>query len=322
MRSAVIGVGVIGSLHAQILSERKTLCAVCDIDDTKLKKYENIPVFTDYKKMLDEVRPDVVHICTPHYLHAEMAVYALDNGINVLCEKPLCINLEQMKSILDAEKRSKACLGVCLQNRYNKESVFVKEYLKGKTVKSAVAHMAWHRTKEYYASGDWRGKKATEGGGVLINQALHTLDLLQYFAGQPTHIVSNVCNLTLKNDIEVEDTAVIQGTKGSGITLFATNGASYDMPVVISVRTDTDIIHILPGHVYINGAEQPLDTTYARVLGKECYGSGHELLIDDYYKCLEENRPFSINGKEGSNVVSIILAAYESEGKETEVVYG
>lgn len=322
MRSAVIGVGVIGSLHTHILSERKTLCAVCDIDGEKLKKYADIPTFTDYKVMLDEVRPDVVHICTPHYLHAEMVVYALDKGINVLCEKPLCISIEQMKRILDAEEKSSARLGVCLQNRYNKESVFVKEYLSDKKVVSAVAHMAWHRTKEYYASGDWRGKKATEGGGVLINQALHTLDLLQYFAGSPSHIVSNVCNLTLKDDIEVEDTAVIQGTKGAGITLFATNGAAYDMPVVMSVKTKTDIIHILPGHVYVNGAEQPLEETYARVLGKECYGCGHELLIDDYYKCLQENRPFEINGREGSKVVSIILAAYKSGGEETEVVYG
>ena len=81
MRAAVIGVGVIGSLHAEILTEKNMLAAVCDIDENKLKKY-GCKGYTDYKTMIDEIKPDCVHICTPHYLHAEMIIYALERGIN------------------------------------------------------------------------------------------------------------------------------------------------------------------------------------------------------------------------------------------------
>ncbi len=319
MRSAVIGVGTAGSIHTAVLRERGSLCAVCDIDENKLTGYKDLPAYTDYKKMITEQKPDAVHICTPHYLHAEMIIYALSRGINVLSEKPLCISREQINAVLEAERKSDAVLGVCFQNRYNKESVFVKEYLRDKKVISAVAQVAWHRTREYYASGEWRGKYATEGGGVLINQALHTLDLLQYFAGMPEKIVSNVCNLTLSDDIEVEDTAVIQSAGGAGITLFATNGASSDMPVTVTVRTEDGLIYMIPDHVYINGAEQNLTETYAKKLGKDCYGSGHSLLISDYYRCLQNKEKFPIDGAEASKAVRLVLAAYRSGGKTVVV---
>ena len=319
MRSAVIGAGVSGSIHVQVLEGRGTLCAVCDTDTEKLKRFSGVPVYTDYKKMIEEAKPDCVHICTPHYLHAEMVVYALEKGVHVLCEKPLCITKEQINAILEAEKRSTATLGVCFQNRYNKENVFVKEYLKDRRVVCAVGQVSWHRTKEYYATGDWRGKYATEGGGVLINQALHTLDILQYFAGMPDKIVSNVCNLTLKDSVEVEDTAVIHGVSGAGITLFASNGSRADMPVTVTVRTEDELIYVIPGHVFINGVPQKLEETYARRLGKECYGSGHELLISDFYSCLEEGRRFPIDGEEAAKAVRLVLAAYRSGGGTAEV---
>ena len=318
MKAAVIGVGVAGGIHTAVLREQNRLCAVCDIDEKKLGKYSGLPVYTDYKKMIAEQKPDVVHVCTPHYLHAEMIIYALSLGINVLCEKPLCISYGQMKDVLEAEKSSSAVLGVCFQNRYNKENVFVKEYLKDKKVISAAAQVAWHRTREYYASGQWRGRYATEGGGVLINQALHTLDLLQYFAGMPEKIVAATSNLTI-DSIEVEDTAVIQSTAGAGITLFATNGASSDMPVTVTVKTENETIYVIPDHVYINGVEQELTETYAKKLGKECYGAGHTLLISDFYAQLKKKEKFEIDGAEASKAVRLVLAAYRSGGAETEV---
>lgn len=319
MRGAVIGVGVIGSVHAAILKERGELCAVCDIDASKLKKYADIPVYTDFKTMMMVEKPDVVHICTPHYLHAEMIIFALSHDINVLCEKPLCIKREDIPAILEAEKNSKARLGVCLQNRYNKENVFVKEYLKDKRVICAVGQVSWHRTKEYYQSAEWRGKLRTEGGGVLINQALHTLDLLQYFAGMPEKITASVSDLTLRDCIEVEDTAVIQSVKGAGLTLYASNGCAVDMPVLISVKTENELIQILPGAVLINGVLQTPDGESGTVRGKECYGSSHEILIADFYRSIENKTEFPINGEEAAKVVRLILSAYESKGEPVDV---
>ena len=131
LRCAVVGHGGIGKVHARIAAKYGELCAVFDVDEGKHESIEPSIRYNDYKTMLDEVRPDVVHICTPHYLHADMVVEALGRGINVLCEKPLCIKREDIDRILEAERQSGAMLGVCMQNRYNAANLFVKEHLEG-----------------------------------------------------------------------------------------------------------------------------------------------------------------------------------------------
>ena len=105
MRSAIIGLGVIGNVHAQILTARgEEIVALCDIDPAvaekaKEKWAEDAEIYTDYREMLEKVKPDVVHICTPHYLHADMVIDALGKNINTLCEKPLCMNREEITAI-------------------------------------------------------------------------------------------------------------------------------------------------------------------------------------------------------------------------------
>ena len=101
MKTAVIGVGVIGNVHMGILLEQGiTPVAICDVDESKTAKYPQIKAYTDYKEMLDKEQPDIVHVCTPHYLHAEMVIYALERNINVLCEKPLCMSSEEIEAVL------------------------------------------------------------------------------------------------------------------------------------------------------------------------------------------------------------------------------
>ena len=131
MKTAIVGLGVIGNVHYNVLKNMGNCAvAVCDVDSKKLSQFDGVEKYTDYVEMLDRVKPEVVHICTPHYLHEQMIISALERDINVLCEKPLCISREEIDRILIAEKKSKAQLGVCHQNRYNLENVFVKDYLK------------------------------------------------------------------------------------------------------------------------------------------------------------------------------------------------
>jgi len=319
MKTALVGLGVIGQVHVDIINKLGLdLVAVCDVDENKLKDTCATQKFTDYEKMLSEVKPDVVHICTPHYLHADMIIEALNRDINVLCEKPLCIKAEDIPRILEAEKSSKAQLGVCHQNRYNQENVFVKEYLNGKNVVGGFGNVVWNRCKEYYASAEWRGKWLTEGGGVLINQALHTLDLMQWFIGMPSLLSSDISNLTLKNHIEVEDTASIICSGSSKFTFFATNGGCCDFPVEIVIKTDKEIINVLKGKVVAGNAVYDFDKDKT-VYGKCCYGTGHLGLMNDFYECVKSGRKFDIDGKEAAKVVKIILAAYKSNGKKVEI---
>lgn len=312
MKSAVIGVGMIGNVHIRIMKELGAeLVAVCDVDKNKIASMAGVQVFTDYIKMLDQVKPDVVHICTPHHLHAEMIIAALKRDINVLCEKPLCIREEDIPKILEAEENSKAQLGVCHQNRYNSENVFLKEYLKDKKVVCGYGSMFWHRDAEYYSQGDWRGKWLTEGGGVLINQALHTIDLLQWFVGYPNQVSAELCNHSLKGVIETEDTATLFCSDGGNFTFFATNACDYTFPVNVVVQTETELINVLSEKVVAGNTVYNFEKDKI-VYGKSCYGEGHKSLIKDFYDCIETGRKFEIDGQEAAKVVKIILAAYKN----------
>ena len=318
LRCAVVGYGVIGHVHARIAAQYGELCAVCDIDDSVLGAFDENLRYSDYMQMLDEVRPDVVHICTPHYLHADMVVEALDRGINVLCEKPLCIKREDVDRILEAEKRSGAILGVCLQNRYNAANIYAKELLQSRELKCAHGTVLWHRDSAYYASGEWRGKWASEGGGVLINQALHTLDLLLWMCGDPDEIVASVSNLTLSDCIEVEDTATLICYGEKGFVFNASNGGISDCPVELTLLTDKGYVKVMPKQVIAGEDTVSFKDSY-EARGKACYGSGHEALIADFYDCIANGKHFAIDGKEGARVIKTILAAYESAGKRIAV---
>ena len=318
MRSAIVGYGVIGKLHGKILREMECLSAICDVDETVTSDVSDVAVYGDYLHMLDEEHPDVVHICTPHYLHADMIIEALRRNINVLCEKPLCIRLEDIDRILEAEKSSRAILGVCHQNRYNPCNTYVKEYLERNNVLGATGQVCWSRDAEYYASADWRGRWDTEGGGVLINQALHTLDLLIWFCGMPSEIVATVDNLTLKGSIEVEDTAVIIAKGGSGFNFFATNGSGCSMPVELTVKTENEIIKVMPRAALIG--DRKVDFPKEKYVGpKVCYGDGHGSLFAHFYECVRSGAHFPIDGEEGSKVIKVILSAYKSGGARISI---
>lgn len=312
MKIAIVGYGNIGKIHYEIIRKLGyEVCAVCDIIYNKIKDL-NVNKYTDFTKMLAKERPDVVHICTPHYLHADMVIAALKRDVNVLCEKPLCIREEDVESILLAEKRSKGKLGVCHQNRYNEENLFVKNYLKDKKPIYGQGEMIWRRGADYYLKDEWRGKWKTEGGGVLINQALHTLDLLIWFFGEPIKIDGKIENISLTNIIEVEDTARLN-CKGKNFEFdfYATNAGEKDNPITILIKTKDDDIKISGRSVLINGKEQAF-AKHNEFYGKACYGTGHEPLILDFYTSIKNGCNFEINGEEAAKVVKVILSAYKN----------
>lgn len=314
MRTAIVGLGVIGKVHISVLKELGAeIVAVCDCDETKLKEYSEYAAYLEYEKMLDEIMPDVVHICTPHYLHTEMILAALKRNINVLCEKPMCIQEEDIPLILEAERASKAQLGICFQSRYSPSNLYAKEYLQNKKIIGATGIVTWRRNKEYYNSANWRGKWKTEGGGVLINQAIHTLDLLQWFCGMPEEVYASTSNLTLTDTIEVEDTATLVCRKndGTGFNLFATNASNVGFPVELILRTETETVRVTPNAVII-GDQVASFKNDTKIYGKKSYGSGHKTLIQDFYDCVESRRAFPINGEEGAKSIRILSKAYKN----------
>ncbi|MBE6143148.1 MAG: Gfo/Idh/MocA family oxidoreductase [Erysipelotrichaceae bacterium] len=319
MKVALIGVGVIGKVHLNVITNTDVeLVGVCDIDESKLLNYQESIRFTDYKLMIDTTYPDIVHICTPHYLHKEMIIYALERNVNVFCEKPLCISNEELSELIEVISKSRAQLGVCYQNRYNPSTIFVKNYLKDKEVDSIYGELRWHRDEKYYSQGYWRGKKKYEGGGVLINQAIHTIDLMQYFYKVPSYLVSEISNQSLIGIIDVEDNASINSVDNK-FKLVASNSSDKDYPIRIVINTKDEVIKIESNKVTINEKVYECEKLNILPHAKESYGGGHAYIINDFYRCIKENKKFSIDLFEASKSLKIVLASYKSEGKEIKV---
>ncbi len=160
--------------------------------------------------MLDNEEIDVLHICTPHYCHSEMAEQAIKRGIHVFLEKPVAstrAQWDEFKSM--TENYNKVRVGVCFQNRFNESVVYIKKLIQDNSLGAILGgkcELTWCRNEQYYQAGRWRADLKQSGGGVLINQAIHTLDLLNYFIDQrPVSIKAISDNQHLEGIIEVED---------------------------------------------------------------------------------------------------------------------
>ena len=327
MKVGIIGIGAISTMHIAALCELgEEIVALCDILPERChaaaEKYGIAPkIYENYIEMLDSGEVESVHICTPHYLHAPMITEALKRNIHVLSEKPVAINVRQLEDIRRALSTTAATLGVCFQNHYNSAIKYAREFLSGREIISATATVMWQRDKEYYSSAEWRGKWDTEGGGVMINQAIHTLDLMRVLCGMPKSVIAHTDNISLKGEIEVEDTAFGRFTLESGkvFTLFATNSMTYSFPPTITIHADHDTIYIIgDGTVLVN--DKVISKYHAkRGVGKRVWGQGHSSLIRDFYNCLKTGEKFALDFFEAEKSIKMILAMYKSNGEEIKI---
>ena len=326
MRVGIIGLGAISPLHIRaILKYGQKITAICDVDSEKRQKVNaefglNAEEYGDYNALLASGKVDVVHVCTPHYLHAEIICAALGANVHVLCEKPLAINFEQLNAIEKAVNNSSATLGVCFQNRYNASVLYLKEFFKGKEITAATANLVWQRDEKYYASGAWRGKKQYEGGGVMINQAIHTLDLLQWFCGMPESVIAHCSNNSLQGVIDVEDTAygLFSLKNGGNFIINATNSAASCFPIVLMFQSKTDAVELSGDNLIVNG-KFVTKSDGTPIFGKEEWGVGHDKLIKEFYNCLENGKKFPIDFYEASKTVKLILKMYQSNGEKVNI---
>ena len=333
MKTVLIGCGNISRCHLDAIDalDGVTLAAVADIRPDRAEaaaEKHRCRAYGDWREMLRQEQPDVVHICTPHDLHVEMAVAALESGANVLCEKPAAIDHPSLMRLQRAQTESGKQLGICFQNRYN---VGVLEALRlmreGKTgsLVSIRANVDWCRGADYY-SDDWHGIKAREGGGVLVNQAVHTLDLLQMFAFSPAvSVQAHIANDHLQGVIDEEDTALLRAVFQNGVMgqLHATTAFQSNVRVEIDLFFQHDTLR-LSGPVLQrledDGTATTLSGTDTAAGSKAYWGTGHPALIADYYRCIRENVPFPIDAFEGGKAVELFLAAYRSAEQNGEKV--
>lgn len=318
----VVGYGAIGPIHTEAIekTDKAHLFAVCDNKSDKLmlcrEKYD-VKTYEDFDTMLQDKDIDSVHICTPHYLHFEMIKKALAAGKKVVCEKPATMTKPEFDELLELKDADKVC--VVLQNRLNPCFLYLKELVKSGelgTVKSVKGIMTWCRTAEYYTHDDWRGKWATEGGGVLINQAIHTLDYLCDICGEVDSLKANMMNYSLP-EIEVEDTctAHIKFKNGATGLLFASNTNGGNSPIDFEVIFEKGIARYTDAKLYVNGELKTEDSKL--VLGKAYWGNGHEALMKKHYDFGEYFNPYNVK-----NTMNTLFAIYDSaktDGKEIKL---
>lgn len=326
-KTAIVGCGAIASTHAGNLNSMSNvkIVAVCDILPERAEKLRdtyapNALVFDDYVKMLDEVKPDVLHVCTPHYLHSEMAVEALKRNINVMLEKPVAITPQQVKDIEDAEKTSNAKLCVSFQNRFlnrNRKAKELVESGKAGKVQYAYGEVLWTRGEHYYTDSHWRGFKATEGGGVMINQAIHTLDLMLWICGEIDTLSAKCANFHLQDVIDVEDTcdAYITFKNGCHGMFHATTAYFKDKSVSLTLKCENMLLELKDDDLYIDGVKQNIRDDGDVVDGKFYWGVGHKMLFENFYCCLENGKDMPITASEASKALLALLSMYASDGK-------
>lgn len=239
IRTAVIGIGNMGSAHAACILngdiDGMTLAAVCDIDSDKLcgfaAAHPDILIYDNYAEMLENEDIDAVIIAVPHRLHADIAEKALESGKHVLVEKPVDISVSKAEELNAAARKCGRIFGIMFNQRTNPLFVKARELVKSGQLgelKSTVWIITnWFRTQSYYDSGDWRATWAGEGGGVLLNQAPHNLDLWQWICGMPESVTA-FCDVAKYHNIEVEDNAKLLAKYKNGAQgVFITSTGEY-----------------------------------------------------------------------------------------------
>jgi len=316
-RVGLIGCGGISAVHAQVLKELENteLAACADIIPERAERY-GCAAYTDWMTMLDRERPDAVHLCTPHYLHPIMAEEAARRGIAVFTEKPPAIDAEGWEKVRAAGK--KVPVGICFQNRYHPHILSCRRFLREGTygvLRGIRAFVTWHRTAEYYTSAGWKGRWDTEGGGALINQAVHTLDLIVGFLGLPDQTEASMRDHHLRGTIEVEDTAEIYLRKGDvPALLYASTAYSQDAPVIIELQFEQAVVRVEGDLMTViqDGEKREISCETDPVIGRSYWGAGHKACIADFYRSMEEKKPYQNAPVGCEDTMKTLLTIYES----------
>jgi predicted dehydrogenase len=212
VRIGIIGMGGMGASHARYLLDGKVsrarLTAICDIVPERMEPYADLAKFEDSGELIRSGEADAVIIATPHYGHTTIGIDALGQGLHVLTEKPISVHKADCERLIAAHTDDKLKFAAMFQMRteapYQKLRQLVQGGALGRLLRTNWIITAWYRTEAYYASGGWRATWKGEGGGVLLNQCPHTLDLYQWICGMPSKVRAE-CKFGKYHDIEVED---------------------------------------------------------------------------------------------------------------------
>lgn len=346
LRTAVIGCGKVGHTHAAALAalQESNFVSVCDRDADRGRafaaKYGVLP-YTDVPRMIAETGAQAIVIATPHPVHAEPAVQALELGAHVLVEKPLAASLKDCDAMIAAARKTGVKLGVISQRRLYAPVQRMRAAIDagkiGRPALGTAVILGW-RDEPYYRSDPWRGKWREEGGGVMVNQAPHQIDLLNWFMGPAEELFGYWENLNHPY-IEVEDTAIavirfkngalgsiilsnsekpgihgkvqVHGTNGASVGVQTDGGAMFIAGMSSVLEPPVNDLWSVSGEEHLLPGWQAEDRATFEAVDAATYY--HRLQDGDFLRAILENRDPLVTGEEGRRTVEIFTAVYRSQ---------
>ena len=329
LRIGIVGCGRISVMHLAAASALKEaeLVACCDVKkeraDEVAKKY-GIQAYSSYEEMLSSERLDAVHICLPHHLHTKAAIYAFEKGVHVLSEKPMDVDLESAVKAVQTAKEKGVLYGVIFQCRYNNAAQLVKNAAKsgalGKIV-SARSTLTWTRPDSYYQESDWKGTWDKEGGGVVIDQAIHSIDLVNWIVDSQVESVS--CSMANRGHeiVKVEDSAegLITYKNGVRYGFYCMNNYGCDEPIEIRLYCEKAKVVFGYDDAYIYYHDGRVEEAHQGSVeevegGKDYWGFQHGRQIEQFYRACLGLEPLEISGEEALKTHRLIMEIYEKGG--------
>ena len=340
---AVLGLGI-GMAHADAAygSDRAALVAVCDIDEKRLakaqRKYAGVTAYTALEDLLADERVDVISVCLPSAMHADFAVRAMEAGKHVLVEKPLDVTPERAQLIEDARVRTGMICGVVHQNRFNVDMYPIREAVEsgrmGRLILGTFG-VKWYRDQAYYDNGGWRGTWEMDGGGSLMNQAVHTVDLMQWLMGDVESVTSHIG--IYDHEIDTEDTtaSLIKFKNGAVATFVSTTCAYPGISTEImlygtggSVEADADCLKTwkMKDSEDEDAEEEAMLARYGRgnmmaIPEDAARRFGHDHVVRDMIDAVLDGRDPQVMPADALKAVKIVCAVYESSRTGKPVIF-
>ena len=346
MNYALIGCGRISTNHIKAAVNNKlNIVAVCDVlpeamenllkkhgleNDTSVKRY------TDYKQMLAENDITLASIATESGIHAEIALYCIDNGVNVIIEKPMAMSMADAEEIIRRSNEKGVKVSACHQNRFNiaiQELRTALEAGRFGTISHGSIHVRWNRNQDYYTQAPWRGTWAQDGG-CLMNQCIHGIDLLRWMMGDEVEEVYGVTKQQFHDYLECEDIgmAVVKFKNGAiGTIEGTTNVYPRNLEETLLLFGETGTVKIggtstnnIDVWNFADENEEDQKNKGLQEATSNVYGNGHTSLFADVMDAIENDRTPYVDAVAGRNALEMILAIYQSAatGKPVKLPLG
>ena len=336
----IIGLGLIADFHARaiqaISGDKAKLVACCSRSAEKVKIFAEkygCRGYTDVGQMLADADLDVVSICSPSGAHLEAALAAAEAGRHVIVEKPLEITIERCDRMIEACDKAGVALGGIFQSRFSAAATTVKRAIDGGRFGTLVlgdAYVKWFRSQQYYDEGGWHGTRAMDGGGALINQSIHAIDLLQWLMGAVDSVQAFTATIG-HSGIEVEDNAVAAVRFRNG-AFGVIEGSTAVYPgflkrIEISGTAGSMILEEDHLNAWDFAQSDPEDESIRRRFGATAASGGgaadpaaisfegHRRQFEEFIAALDGKRPPLVDGREARKSVEIIRAIYDSAEK-------